>query len=59
MCTKLTYAIWYSANGAQKSTVMLIEKQSHVKNSNIAVTISGDILQQVPWDYCWQYIAMG
>ena len=42
---------WYSANrlsiSAQKSAVMLIGKKSQVKHANLAVSINGDLLEQV------------
>ena len=50
-CALNTLTPWYSANrlsiSAQKSTVMLIGKQSQVKHSNLAVSIDGDLLEQV------------
>ena len=46
-----TLTPWYSANrlsiSAQKSAVMLIGKKSQVKHSNLAVSINGDLLEQV------------
>ena len=42
MCVKLTYAM-----ELHKSAVMLIGKQPQVKHSNSAVSINGDLLEQV------------
>ena len=50
-CALNSLTPWYSANrlsiSAQKSAVMLIGKQSQVKNSILAVSINGDPLEQV------------
>ena len=50
-CALNSLTSWYSANrlsiNAQKSAVMLIGKQSQVKNSILAVSINGDPLEQV------------
>ena len=50
-CALNTLTPWYSANrlsiSAQKSAVMLIGKESQVKHSNLAVSINGDLLEQV------------
>ena len=50
-CALNTLTPWYSANmlsiSAQKSAVMLIGEKSQVKHSNSAVSINGDLLEQV------------
>ena len=50
-CALNTLTPWYSANrlsiSAQKSAVMLIGKKSQVKHSNLAVSIKGDLLEEV------------
>ena len=50
-CALNSLTPWYSANrlsiSAKKSAVMLIGKQSQVKNSILAVSINGDPLEQV------------